>query len=96
MPWKTSFNVASVRVWIRPEHHANKSQEHYRWSSTVKHERERESAKKGQLKRRQPLYTYSVPVQSRQVQFCTLLQVPIRLYGDSRNLNSFTASLHLQ
>jgi hypothetical protein len=32
---------------------------------------------------------------NRKVQFCTLLQVPIRLYGDSRNLNSFTASLHL-
>jgi hypothetical protein len=28
------------------------------------------------------------------LQFCTLLQVPTRLYGDSRNLNSFTASLH--
>jgi hypothetical protein len=32
----------------------------------------------------------------RKVQFCTLLQVPIRLYGDSRNLNSFAASLYLQ
>jgi hypothetical protein len=32
----------------------------------------------------------------RKVQFCTLLQVPTRLYGDSRNLNSFTASLQLQ
>jgi hypothetical protein len=30
------------------------------------------------------------------VQFCTLLQALIRLYGDSRHLNSFTASLHLQ
>jgi hypothetical protein len=33
---------------------------------------------------------------TRKVQFCTLLQVPTRLYGDSRNLNSYTASLHLQ
>jgi hypothetical protein len=31
-----------------------------------------------------------------EVQFCIPFQVPIRLYGDSRNLNSFTASLHLQ
>jgi hypothetical protein len=30
------------------------------------------------------------------VQFCALLQVPIRLHGDSRNLNRFTATLHLQ
>jgi hypothetical protein len=34
--------------------------------------------------------------QSREVQFCTLFQVTIRLYGDSRNLNSFTASLDPQ
>jgi hypothetical protein len=30
------------------------------------------------------------------VRFCILLQVPISLYGDNRNPNSFTASLHLQ
>jgi hypothetical protein len=30
------------------------------------------------------------------MQFCTLLQVPIRLCSDSRNLSSFTASLQLQ
>jgi hypothetical protein len=28
--------------------------------------------------------------------FCTLLQVPTRLHGDSRSLNSFTAPIHLQ
>jgi hypothetical protein len=37
---------------------------------------------------------YNVPAQS--VQFCTLLEVPTRLYGGSRNLNSYTASLQLQ
>jgi hypothetical protein len=29
------------------------------------------------------------------VQFCTLLQVPLRLHGDSMNLTSFTTFLHL-
>jgi hypothetical protein len=30
------------------------------------------------------------------LQVCTLLQFPVRLYGNNRILNSFTASLHLQ
>jgi hypothetical protein len=30
------------------------------------------------------------------VQFCALLQIPIRLYGDSKNLKNFTTSPHLQ
>jgi hypothetical protein len=34
--------------------------------------------------------------QSRKVQSCTLLLVSTRLYGDNRNQNNFTASLHLQ
>jgi hypothetical protein len=38
----------------------------------------------------------SVSASQRQVQFCTLLQFPTRLYGDSMNLSSVTASLHLQ
>jgi hypothetical protein len=29
-------------------------------------------------------------------QFCTLLQVPTRLHGDSRDLHSFSASLHVR
>jgi hypothetical protein len=32
----------------------------------------------------------------REVQFCTLLRVFMSLYDDSKNLNTFTASLHLQ
>jgi hypothetical protein len=35
-------------------------------------------------------------VNQRKVQFCTLLRVPVRLYGDSRNLNGLTVSLYLQ
>jgi hypothetical protein len=34
----------------------------------------------------------SVPAGQRKVQFSTLMQGPIRLYSDSRNLNSFMAS----
>jgi hypothetical protein len=32
----------------------------------------------------------------RKVQFWAFFKVPIRLYGDSRTLNNFTTSLHLQ
>jgi hypothetical protein len=32
----------------------------------------------------------------RRIQFCTLLQISVRLYCDSRSRNSFTTSLHLQ
>jgi hypothetical protein len=37
-----------------------------------------------------------IPAGKRKIQFYTLLQVPVRLYGDSRNLNSFTTTLNLQ
>jgi hypothetical protein len=46
------------------------------------------------------IYTFAPPplisACQRKVQFCTLLQVPITLYGDNRNINDFTASLHIQ
>jgi hypothetical protein len=45
------------------------------------------------------IYTISpspIPASQREVQFCALLQVPIRLYGDTTNLKISTASLHLQ
>jgi hypothetical protein len=41
------------------------------------------------------MYTKSpspIPASQRKVQFCTLLQVPIRLYGDFRNLKISTAT----
>jgi hypothetical protein len=41
-------------------------------------------------------YVCAIAVSRRKVQFCPLLQVPTRLCGDSRDLNSLTASLRLQ
>lgn len=40
-------------------------------------------------------YIYATPVSAgqRKVQFCTLLQVPVWMYGDSSNGNSFTLSV---
>jgi hypothetical protein len=34
---------------------------------------------------------HPLPVAQWKMQFCTLLQVPVRLYGDSINLKSFTS-----
>jgi hypothetical protein len=38
----------------------------------------------------------AIPTGDAKVKFCAFLQVPISLYGDRRNINSFTASQHLQ
>jgi hypothetical protein len=38
----------------------------------------------------------SFPASQRKVQFCTLLQIRIRLYGDRKNLKISATSLHLQ
>jgi hypothetical protein len=41
-------------------------------------------------------YIYTIPsVNQRKLQLCALFQLPLKLYGDSRNLNSFITSLHL-
>jgi hypothetical protein len=41
------------------------------------------------------LMRHSVTAGQRKVQFCTLLQLSIKLCAGSRNMNRFTASLHL-
>jgi hypothetical protein len=47
--------------------------------------------------RRSPSHTHThISPGQRNVQLCTLLQVYMRLYGDSMHLNSFTTSLHVQ